>query len=75
MSEKKGQKEIRITTHDRLMRAWENSMELVRDFKTYADEIRDDHEAAKMFAQFAEDEGEHAARFREMLMRHQNIQN
>ncbi len=27
--------EVKITDYDRLMRAWENSMELARDFEVY----------------------------------------
>jgi len=30
--------EIEITTYDRLLRAWENSMELVRDYEMYSKE-------------------------------------
>lgn len=63
--------EIRITTHDRLLRAWENSMELVRDFQTYSDEV-DDHQVSNVFAQFAEDEGHHAAKLRELLIKSQD---
>lgn len=59
--------EIKITTRDRILRAWENSMELVRDFETYAKEIKDDAAAAEVFASFAVDEGVHASKFREML--------
>ncbi len=59
--------EVRITTRDRVLRAWQNSTELVRDFEIYSKEISDDTEAAKAFAEFAEDEGLHAARFLELL--------
>ena len=59
--------EIKITTRDRLLRAWENSMELVRDFETYSKEIEEDQVAAKVFARFAEDEAAHASQLREML--------
>lgn len=61
--------EIKITTRDRLMRAWENAMELTRDFEIYAKEIRDNQEAASTFAEFAEDEGMHAAKLRELLQK------
>lgn len=63
---------IEITTRDRLLRGWENSMELVRDFEEYSKHIRDDEEAAKLFKAFAEEEGVHAAKFREMLHRYQS---
>ncbi len=41
--------EVNITTRDRVLRAWENSMELVRDFKSYSEEIKDDPYIADMF--------------------------
>ncbi len=59
--------QITITTRDRLLRGWENSMELVRDFESYAHEIRDDRQVSELFARFAEEEGVHAAKFHEML--------
>ena len=34
-------RQIKITTYDRLLRAWENSMEAVRDFQSYADLTED----------------------------------
>ncbi|MDO4568542.1 MAG: rubrerythrin [Clostridia bacterium] len=66
-----GQHGIRIETRDRLLRAWENSMELVRDFESYSHEIADDAEAAAMFAQFAIDEGLHASMLRDRLHAYQ----
>lgn len=60
--------EIKLTTYDRLLRAWENSMELTRDFEMYSKRIEDDDEAIKVFKEFAEDEGVHAAQFRSMLL-------
>lgn len=60
--------EIKITTYDRLLRAWENSMELTRDFEIYSKRIEDDEEAVQVFKEFAEDEGLHASRFRSMLL-------
>lgn len=64
--------EIEITTRDRILRAWENSMELVRDFQNYSREIKDDKQVAKIFAEFAEDEGLHASKFREILHEYQD---
>ncbi len=63
--------QVEINTRDRLLRAWENSMELTRDFQIYSQEIKDNEEAAKMFAKFAENEGVHAAKFRELLLDYQ----
>lgn len=59
--------QIVITKRDRLLRAWENSMELVRDFQNYAQEIKDDENVSKIFADFAKEEGLHASKFRELL--------
>ncbi|HPD89723.1 MAG TPA: rubrerythrin [Oscillospiraceae bacterium] len=61
------QDEIKITTRDRLLRAWQNSMELVRDFECYSRETEDDEKAARIFADCAEEEGLHASKFREIL--------
>ncbi|MBP3448412.1 MAG: rubrerythrin [Clostridia bacterium] len=59
---------INITPRDRLLRAWENSMELVRDFECYAAEIENNPKLCETFSEFAKDEGFHAARFRELLL-------
>lgn len=59
--------EIKITTRDRLLMAWENSMELVRDFENYSKEIKDDGRVAGVFAGYAEEEGSHAAKLLEIL--------
>ena len=66
-----GEKPVQITTRDKVMRAWENSMELTRDFELYSKQINDDPEVSKVFAEFAEDECAHAARFREILHKYQ----
>lgn len=63
---------IEITTRDRLLRAWENSMEMVRDYEAYSKEIEDDRQAAAVFAKFAEDEGLHAAKLKDMLHEYQH---
>ncbi len=59
--------EIEITTYDRLLRAWENSMELVRDYEMYSKRI-DDDKVKDVFKEFAEDEGMHAAKLRNMIL-------
>ncbi len=64
--------QVEINTRDRLLRAWENSMELTRDFQIYSQEIKDNEEAASMFAKFAESEGVHAAKLRELLLDYQS---
>lgn len=60
--------EVKITTRDRLLRAWENSMQLVREFKVCEKEIEDNEQASKMFGKFAEEEGVHASKFKAMLL-------
>lgn len=62
---------IEISTRDKVLRAWENSMELVRDFEEYSQEIQDDSHVAKMFAAFAEEEGMHASKFKDVLNEYQ----
>ena len=59
-------KDITLTPRDRVLRAWENSMELVRDFECYSHEVEEE-ELSQIFAEFAKDEGFHAAKFRELL--------
>ncbi|AGC68169.1 hypothetical protein Cst_c11730 [Thermoclostridium stercorarium subsp. stercorarium DSM 8532] len=62
--------EVKITDYDRLMRAWENSMELARDFEVYSKRV-DDEELREVFKKFAEEEGMHASKFREFLLKYQ----
>lgn len=61
--------EVEITTYDRVLRAWENSMELVRDYEMYSKRIEDES-VKQVFKQFAEDEGMHASKMREMLLKY-----
>ncbi len=60
--------EVKIGTRDRLLRAWENSMQLVKEFKTCESLIDDCDDAKRMFSKFAEDEGKHAAEFKAVLL-------
>ncbi len=60
--------EIKLTTYDRLLRAWENSMELTRDYMNYSHCIEGDDKVKKIFKEFAEDEGEHAAKLKSLLL-------
>lgn len=60
-----------VTIHDRLMRAWENSMELTRDFEMYSKRIPDS-EISDMFSEFAEDEAMHASKLRSLLEKENN---
>lgn len=58
---------IEITTRDRLLRAWQNSMELVRDLETYAKDAAGDQKAAALFADCAEGQCRQASQLLEML--------
>jgi len=46
-------------------------MELARDFEVYSKRI-DDDELKEVFKKFAEEEGLHASKFRELLLKRQN---
>ncbi len=63
---------LNITPRDRVLRAWENSMELVRAYESYSQEITSDSNAANVFAEFAEDECTHASKLLEMLHSYEN---
>ncbi len=63
--------EVEFTTYDRLLIAWENSMEMVRDFEMYSKRI-EDQDVKEVFKQFAEDEGLHASKLKEMLLEYRD---
>lgn len=65
--------EIEYTTYDRLLRAWENSMELVRDFEMGSKRVEDEG-IRQVFKKFAEDEGMHASKLRELLLEEKELQ-
>lgn len=57
-----------ITNRDRVLRAWQNSTELVRDYQGYAQEIgKENKELTKLFAEYAEEEAIHASKLLEIL--------
>lgn len=59
-----------ITNRDHLLRAWENSTELVRNYQDYAHELeKEDKKLAKLFFEFAEDEAVHAAKLHSLLQK------
>ncbi len=60
-------KHLQITNRDRVLRAWQNSTELVRDYQGYTHEITSDKRLTEMFARFAKDEALHAASLLEVL--------
>jgi len=59
-------KDIHISTRDRVLRAWQNSMEAVRDYKRYANEVSDPTVSA-LFDRCAEAEGQQAAALHDVL--------
>lgn len=61
--------EIEYTTYQRLLMAWENSKELVRDFEMYSKRV-EEKEVSELFKKFAEDEGDHASKLREMILKY-----
>lgn len=56
-----------ITDRDRVLRAWENSTELVRDYQAYAHVSGEDKKLSKLFSEYAEDEALHASKLLELL--------
>lgn len=63
---------IETTVRDRLLRAWENSMEMARDFEGYAHEFSENEDYKKVFSKFAVEEATHAAELRELLHAYQH---
>jgi rubrerythrin len=63
--------EIELTTYDRLLRAWEYSMEMTRDFEMYSKRVHED-DVKEVFKQFAEDEGMHASKLKSMLLEYRD---
>ena len=61
-----------VTNRDRVLRAWQNSTELVRDFQAYANEIYDDKQLSQLFAEYAEDNAYHASKLLEILQGYEN---
>ena len=57
-----------ITSRDRILRAWQNSTELVRDYQQYSHEFEQkEKKLSHMFAEFAGNEAERAARLLVLL--------
>lgn len=69
--DKNNNNDVKITTYDKLLRAWQNSMELARDFEIYSKEVEDNEKVKEALSEFAEEECLHAARFRELLLEYQ----
>jgi len=60
-----------MNTRDCLQRAWDNTMELVRDFEMYSKNIRDE-EVAGTFKKMAEEQGMMAHNLRELYNQYNN---
>lgn len=57
-----------ITNRDHVLRAWQNTTELVRDYQAYAREMEDnDGTLSQLFAQLAEEEAVHAEKLLQIL--------
>lgn len=57
---------IHISTRDRVLRAWQNTMELIRDYQLYVAEI-EDPAISQLFAELAEAECRHGAKLHDVL--------
>lgn len=64
MTDKNG---LKITARDRVLRAWQNSTELVRDYQSYAGETSDSKQLSALFSRYAEEEAVHAAELLKVL--------
>lgn len=60
-----------MNTRDCLQRAWNNTMELVRDFEMYSKNI-DDGKVSQTFKKMAEDQGMMAHNLRELFNQYDN---
>jgi uncharacterized protein len=60
-----------MNTRDCLQRAWNNTMELVRDFEMYSKTI-DDSNVSETFKKMAEEQGMMAQNLRELFNRYDN---
>jgi len=60
-----------MNTRDCLQRAWNNTMELVRDFEMYSKNI-DDGKVSETFKKMAEDQGMMAHNLRELFNQYDN---
>lgn len=60
-----------MNTRDCLQRAWNNTMELVRDFEMYSKNI-DDSKVSSTFKKMAEEQGMMAHNLRELFNQYDN---
>ncbi|GEM_PF-1357126 len=64
MNDKNG---FMLSNRDRVLRGWQASTQLVREYQDYAHEMEEDEKLSKLFAHMAEDEAEHAAKLLVLL--------
>lgn len=57
---------IHISDRDRVLRAWQNTMELICDYQLYAREVRDPA-LSELFSRLAEAECRHGAALHDVL--------
>ena len=57
---------IHISDRDRVLRAWQNTMELIRDYQLYAREMSDPTISA-LFSRLAEEECRHGSDLHDLL--------
>ncbi len=57
---------IHISDRDRVLRAWQNTMELIRDYQLYAREIQNPT-ISELFSRMAETECRHGADLHDLL--------
>lgn len=72
MENEQNRHRIPTTVRDRLLRAWENSMEMARDFEGYADEYSGEAKYREIFSKYAVEEAEHAAHLKDLLHAYQH---
>ena len=65
---------ISTTVRDRLLRAWEDSMEMAKEFESYADEYSGEPQYRDVFKKYAIEEAEHAAALKDLLHANQHEQ-
>ena len=61
-----------FSTRDRVLHAWLNTTELVRDFENYAKQITDCEEVSSLFGEFAEQQAIQARKLLDILREYEN---
>ena len=61
-----------FSTRDRVLHAWLNTTELVRDFENYAKQVTDSKEVSSLFGEFAEQQAMQASKLLELLREYES---